>query len=184
MHDNQAGCIRFSYFSGDGDRLPQITAACSAPSARLALRPRASDAAGYAQLRRDCDLRIREEGPTADEMGAFGYLLNTHKWKNIGIRLREFMPVGVRADPASDHLSDGESTMKGDFSNGPFDAEPTTTAACCTSRAACCSTPTGTRQQIDAFLARDVAARTSSAHGVMAVPVERVRELHGDCRRR
>ena len=30
-------------------------------------------------------------------MGAFGYLLNTHKWKNIGIRQREFMPVGIRA---------------------------------------------------------------------------------------
>ena len=30
-------------------------------------------------------------------MGAFGFLLNAHKWKNIGIRLREFMPVGRRA---------------------------------------------------------------------------------------
>jgi hypothetical protein len=29
-------------------------------------------------------------------MGAFGYLFNTHKWKNINIRYREFMPVGIR----------------------------------------------------------------------------------------
>jgi hypothetical protein len=30
-------------------------------------------------------------------MGAFGFLRNAHKWRNIGIRLREFMPAGVRA---------------------------------------------------------------------------------------
>jgi hypothetical protein len=30
-------------------------------------------------------------------MGAFGYLRNAHRWKNIGIRLREYTPVGVRA---------------------------------------------------------------------------------------
>lgn len=50
----------------------------------------------YAQVACSSDRRIREGGPAADEMGAFGYLSNSHKWKNIGIRLREFMPVGVR----------------------------------------------------------------------------------------
>jgi len=40
---------------------------------------------------------LREEGPGADEMGAFGFLANSHRWKNASIRLREFMPVGVRA---------------------------------------------------------------------------------------
>jgi hypothetical protein len=29
-------------------------------------------------------------------MGAFGYLLGAHKWKNVGIRLREYTPIGVR----------------------------------------------------------------------------------------
>jgi hypothetical protein len=29
-------------------------------------------------------------------MGAFGYLLESHKWKNVGIRLREYTPIGVR----------------------------------------------------------------------------------------
>jgi hypothetical protein len=29
-------------------------------------------------------------------MGAFNFLLNTHKWKNLQIRFREFMPVDVR----------------------------------------------------------------------------------------
>ncbi|MCP4117248.1 MAG: hypothetical protein GY737_18000 [Desulfobacteraceae bacterium] len=31
-----------------------------------------------------------------DQMGAFGFLLEAHKWRNIQIRFREFMPVGVR----------------------------------------------------------------------------------------
>jgi len=43
------------------------------------------------------DRRVREVGPDEGEMGAFGFLLNAHKWKNICIRLREFMPVGMRA---------------------------------------------------------------------------------------
>jgi len=29
-------------------------------------------------------------------MGAFGFLLEAHKWTNLQVRLREFMPVGVR----------------------------------------------------------------------------------------
>lgn len=31
-----------------------------------------------------------------DQMGAYGFLLEVHKWRNIQIRYREFMPVGVR----------------------------------------------------------------------------------------
>jgi hypothetical protein len=29
-------------------------------------------------------------------MGAFGFELEAHKWANLQVRLREFMPVGVR----------------------------------------------------------------------------------------
>ena len=29
-------------------------------------------------------------------MGAFGFLLEAHRWHNLQIRIREFMPVGVR----------------------------------------------------------------------------------------
>jgi len=29
-------------------------------------------------------------------MGAYGFQLNAHKWTNLSVRLREFMPVGVR----------------------------------------------------------------------------------------
>jgi hypothetical protein len=31
-----------------------------------------------------------------DAMGAYGFLMEAHKWRNIQIRYREFMPVGVR----------------------------------------------------------------------------------------
>ncbi len=97
VHDTLAGCIRFSYFSGNGDRLPQQHGCVFGTSARLAFVREFYGHPAYAQLRRDCDRRVLEQGPNADEMGAFGYLLNTHKWKNIGIRQREFMPAGIRA---------------------------------------------------------------------------------------
>ena len=96
VHDNQSGCIRFSYFSGDHDRLPQHHGCVFGSDARLRFTSEAFGAGGYGQITRCSDRRIREEGPGADEMGAFGTLMNTHKWKNISIRLREYMPIGVR----------------------------------------------------------------------------------------
>jgi hypothetical protein len=95
-HDNQKGCIKFSYFSGAGDRLPPHHACVFAASARLRFTSEYFGQPGYAQLKLSCDRRILENGPGYDQMGAFGYLSNTHKWKNIHIRYREFMPVGVR----------------------------------------------------------------------------------------
>ncbi|MEP6587270.1 MAG: hypothetical protein ABJA84_00745 [Polaromonas sp.] len=108
VHDNQdshtldiglpqrGSCLKFCWFSGQHDRLPQHFGCVFGPDARLRFTAEWFGRPGYAQLRPDCDRRIREDGSHSDEMGAFGYLLNTHKWKNIGIRLREFMPVGVR----------------------------------------------------------------------------------------
>jgi hypothetical protein len=108
VHDNQdshtvgigvglrGSCLKFCWFSGEHDRLPQHFGCVFAREARLRFTAEWFGQPGYAQLRPDCDKRIREDGSHNDEMGAFGYLLNTHKWKNIGIRLREFMPVGVR----------------------------------------------------------------------------------------
>jgi len=63
----------------------------------IAYVPLAFGEPGYAQLAWASDRRVREVGPDEGEMGAFGFLLNAHKWKNICIRLREFMPVGMRA---------------------------------------------------------------------------------------
>ena len=50
----------------------------------------------YAQLALDADPRIKNRGPDDDQMGAYGFLLEAHKWLNLTIRLREFTPVGVR----------------------------------------------------------------------------------------
>jgi hypothetical protein len=54
------------------------------------------NAPSYAQLKHTSDHRIKEEGPDADAMGAFGFLNEAHKWRNLQIRFREFMPVGIR----------------------------------------------------------------------------------------
>lgn len=113
VHDNQdshdalaapnvpGSCIRLSYLSGDGDRLPPhvgcVFGQGPADAARLRFVAQRFGEPGYAQLAWTGDRRIREAGPGEDEMGAFGFLLNAHKWKNISIRLREYMPVGTRA---------------------------------------------------------------------------------------
>lgn len=95
-HDNQSGCVRFSYFSGAGDRLPPHHGCVFGPAADIAFADERFGMPGYAQLRLRSDARILEQGPGRDLMGAFGYLRNTQKWKNLNIRFREFMPVGVR----------------------------------------------------------------------------------------
>jgi hypothetical protein len=108
VHDNQdshlrsldrgrtGNCIKFSWFSGENDRLPQHHGCVFGSTARLEFTGEWFGRPGYGQIALASDRRIREEGPGSDEMGAFGYLLNSHKWKNINIRLRELMPVGVR----------------------------------------------------------------------------------------
>jgi len=97
LFSKPGSCIKTSYFSGDGDRLPQHFACVFGAEAVLRFAAGIFGAPGYAQLSLSADRCIREEGPDADEMGAFGFLRNAHKWRNIGIRVREFMPVGMRA---------------------------------------------------------------------------------------
>jgi hypothetical protein len=95
--DNQKGCIKFSYFSGEpDDRLPQNHACVKGTDAQLRFRSEIFGEPAYCQLARTADQRIREEGPNDDAMGAFGFLLEAHRWRNLQIRFREFMPVGVR----------------------------------------------------------------------------------------
>lgn len=95
-HDNQKGCVRFSYFSGVDDRLPPHHGCVFGPDVDIGFTDERFGMPGYAQLRRRSDPRILEQGPGRDLMGAFGFLRNTHKFKNLTIRFREFMPVGVR----------------------------------------------------------------------------------------
>lgn len=94
--DNQHGCIKWSWFSGDADRLPPNHFCLHASDARLAFTAERFGEPGYAQLARGSDARIRTRGPDDDAMGAYGFMLEAHRWTHLQVRLREFMPVGVR----------------------------------------------------------------------------------------
>ena len=97
--DNQSGCIKLSWFSGLGDRLPQTHACVRGAGNDPAALRFVSEIFGrpeYCQLALDADFRVRERGPDDDEMGAFGFLLTAHKWRNVEIRYREFLPLGIR----------------------------------------------------------------------------------------
>jgi hypothetical protein len=96
VDDDQTGCIKLSWFSNTGDRLPQNAECLKAPDARLVFTSEVFGHEAYAQLALDCDPRILNRGPDDDQMGAYGFLLEAHKWANLTIRLREFTPVGVR----------------------------------------------------------------------------------------
>ena len=97
VFDNQKGCIKYSYFSGEAlDRLPQSHACVKGTQAKLRFRSEVFGTPAYCQLAASADFRIRERGPNDDAMGAFGFLMEAHKWSNLRIRFREFMPVGVR----------------------------------------------------------------------------------------
>ena len=94
--DNQVGCIKLSYFSEEANRLPQNFECVGAPSARLRFTEDWFGFPGYCQIKRSSDFHILQRGPSDDEMGAFGFLLEAHRWLNLQIRFREFMPLGVR----------------------------------------------------------------------------------------
>jgi hypothetical protein len=94
--DNQHGCIKSSWFGGSGNRLPPNHSCLAAPDAHLAFTSERHNDPGYAQVARTSDVRILTLGPDDDTMGAFGFQLEAHKWTNLQVRLREFMPVGIR----------------------------------------------------------------------------------------
>ncbi len=94
--NNQKGCIKQSYLSGEKNRLPQNYACVSGSSAKLKFVNEIFGNQAYGQISRTSDFAIRERGPGDDAMGAFGFLLDAYKWRNIHIRYQEFMPVGVR----------------------------------------------------------------------------------------
>jgi len=96
VDDDQTGCLKLCWFSNTGDRLPQNADCLKAPDARLVFTSEVFGHEAYAQLALDCDPRILNRGPDDDQMGAYGFLLEAHKWANLTIRLREFTPVGVR----------------------------------------------------------------------------------------
>lgn len=97
VENQQMGCLKYCYFSGEAkDRLPQHHACVKGTSAVLLFTSETFGDAAYGQLSLRCDRRILEEGGNNDQMGAFNFLQEAHKWRNLQIRFREFMPVGVR----------------------------------------------------------------------------------------
>jgi hypothetical protein len=96
VHNNQIGCLKFCYFSGEADRLPQNVGCVSAPDALLRFTSETFGSPAYGQLAAATDFRIRERGPGDDQMGAFGFQLDAHRFRNLQIRYREFMPIGIR----------------------------------------------------------------------------------------
>lgn len=94
--NNQVGCVKYSYFEGEDDRLPQNHACVDGTGTRLRFVSEVLGDAAYGQLALTSDFRALERGPHDDQMGAFGFLAEAHKWRNLQIRYREFMPVGVR----------------------------------------------------------------------------------------
>jgi hypothetical protein len=94
--NHQTGCIKSSYFSGSGDRLPRNHGCVKGTEAVLRFVSEIFGQPAYGQLHHTTDFRVRERGPGDDAMGAYGFLMEAHKWRNLQIRFREFMPVGVR----------------------------------------------------------------------------------------
>ena len=91
--DNQTSCLRFCWFAADSNRLPQNFGCVTGVT--LQFTATTFGTPGYGQLSLDSDTKVLERGPGDDEMGAFGFLLNSHKWRNLQIRFREFMPAGI-----------------------------------------------------------------------------------------
>jgi len=93
VQDNQTGCLRFCWFAKEANRLPQNFGCVTGVA--LEFTADTFGTPGYGQLSLDSDEHVLQDGPGNDEMGAFGFLLNSHKWRNLQIRFREFMPAGI-----------------------------------------------------------------------------------------
>jgi hypothetical protein len=96
VHNNETGCIKLSYLSPEANRLPQNYSCVSGPDVALRFTSEIFGDAGYGQLALTTDFRVLERGPHDDQMGAYGFLQEAHKWRNLRIRFREFMPLGTR----------------------------------------------------------------------------------------
>ncbi len=96
VFNNQTGCIKLSYFPATGNRLPQHHGCVFGDEADLSFMALAINQPGYGQLSLATGYAIREQGPHEDMMGAFNFMLDAHKWRNLSIRYREFMPAGIR----------------------------------------------------------------------------------------
>lgn len=96
------GCMKQSYIVAKRGEIPQIEGCIVVgPGAKdrptLSFESEVFGDPGFAQLTHSTDYRIREGGLNFNAMGATGFLRESDKWRNLQIRLREFMPVGIRS---------------------------------------------------------------------------------------
>ena len=96
VRDHQRGCLKHCCFSGPGQRIPPNHACVLLSEAKLEVTSTVFGDAAYCQIALSSDHRIRDRGPGDDAIGAFGFLGEAHKWINLGVRLREFMPASAR----------------------------------------------------------------------------------------
>ncbi len=95
--NQQIGCLKYSFFPDDiKNQLPTNHACVNGKTANLIFTSEIFGDPAHCQLSLESDRRILEEGVNNDQMGAFNFLQEAHKWRNLQIRFREFMPVGVR----------------------------------------------------------------------------------------
>jgi hypothetical protein len=94
--DNQDGCVRQSCFHGTGNRLPTNYACVGREDVHLSFESECFGHPAYGRLSPNSGFTIRERGPGDDAMGAFGFLKNAHRLRNVAIRYREYMPADIR----------------------------------------------------------------------------------------
>jgi hypothetical protein len=100
VSDRQAGCLRYSRYQV-GSRLPRCFQ-CVPADNDLAANPvtpafnsRRFGRPDYAQLHQACPEAILTGAENGSEMGAFQGALAALREKNLGVKLDEYLPVGL-----------------------------------------------------------------------------------------
>lgn len=94
--DDQHGCFKHCWMPALGNRTPQRFACLLGDDARLRFTSEIFGHPAYGQLADAGDWRIRDRGPDDDHLGASNFLRHAHAIRNLRIRLRELMPVGIQ----------------------------------------------------------------------------------------
>ncbi len=136
VHDNQAGCIRFSCFSGDADRIPPNHACVFATSGAAALHQRALRRIRLrAQLATSSDRTYPRAGSSPTTRWAPSATCSAHtNGRTCAYACANTPRLACGRSGFPYHLSSGEATMKGDCRDG-ISIRPQTIPACCISRA-------------------------------------------------
>ena len=89
--------MKYSYLPDNEGQIPQ-TQGCifkNQVSPKLRFVSERFGDPEYGLLYHHIDYRIRERGPSDNAMGAFGFLQEANKWRNLKVRFREYLPIGI-----------------------------------------------------------------------------------------